>query len=77
MVKKQRKCSLSETYFGYVDTLLDSLVLFNAVINNKLPTIQKRLSRVERRSIISGSVFVFKEDEAGIKKKKKKKIKRN
>jgi hypothetical protein len=68
MVKKQRKCSLSETYFGYVETLLDSLILFNAVINNKLPTIQKRLSRVERRSIISGSVFVFKEDEAGIKR---------
>jgi len=37
----------------------DALLVFTAVANNRLPLITRRLDAEERRSIISGNVYVW------------------
>ncbi|CAJ0829364.1 3556_t:CDS:2, partial [Entrophospora sp. SA101] len=57
-----------ETYFGYVKSPQDAILLFEACRVGFLSRIQRRLSDKERSSIRSGSVFVWDEREAGMRR---------
>jgi hypothetical protein len=57
-----------ETYHGYVRTPTDAIRLFEACRLGILPRVQRRLSEKERQSIRSGSVFVWDEREAGMRR---------
>ncbi|TGJ79547.1 hypothetical protein E0Z10_g9217 [Xylaria hypoxylon] len=57
-----------ETYNGYVRTPADAIKLFEACRLGLLPRVQRRLSEKERQSIRSGSVFVWDEREAGMRR---------
>lgn len=57
-----------ETYNGYVRTPADAIRLFEACRLGVLPRVQRRLSEKERQSIRSGSVFVWDEREAGMRR---------
>ncbi|KAG6090225.1 hypothetical protein E4U15_007694 [Claviceps sp. LM218 group G6] len=57
-----------ETYHGYVRTPTDAIKLFEACRLGLLPRVQRRLSEKERQSIRSGSVFVWDEREAGMRR---------
>ncbi|KAI9593969.1 Gti1/Pac2 family-domain-containing protein, partial [Syncephalis fuscata] len=55
-----------ETYCGYVETVLDALLLFEACDLNMLTCVKRRLLGEERDHIRSGSVFIWDEDNSGI-----------
>ncbi|RKP07855.1 Gti1/Pac2 family-domain-containing protein, partial [Thamnocephalis sphaerospora] len=55
-----------ESYFGYVETVLDALLIFEACRVGVLSRAHRRLTDQERAAIRSGSVFVWDEDETGI-----------
>ncbi|KAJ3099289.1 hypothetical protein HDU97_003307 [Phlyctochytrium planicorne] len=60
-----------ETFFGYLDTPQDALILMEAARLNGLgllPKVKSRLSSAERSAIRSGSIFVFDQEEASIKR---------
>ncbi|KAI9722850.1 MAG: Altered inheritance of mitochondria protein 24, mitochondrial [Chrysothrix sp. TS-e1954] len=57
-----------ETYIGHVRTPADSIILFEACRLGLLPRVQRRLSEKERQQIKSGSVFVWDEREAGMRR---------
>ncbi|KAJ5130615.1 uncharacterized protein N7515_006654 [Penicillium bovifimosum] len=57
-----------ETYHGHVRTPADAIILFEACRIGLLPRVQRRLSEKERQSIRSGSVFVWDEREAGMRR---------
>jgi hypothetical protein len=57
-----------ETYHGYVRTPGDAIKLFEACRLGLLPRVQRRLSEKERQIIRSGSVFVWDEREAGMRR---------
>ena len=57
-----------ETYDGHVRTPADAIILFEACRLGLLPRVQRRLSEKERQSIKSGSVFVWDEREAGMRR---------
>lgn len=57
-----------ETYNGHVRTPADAILLFEACRLGLLPRVQRRLSEKERQSIKSGSVFVWDEREAGMRR---------
>lgn len=57
-----------ETYYGYIRTCADAILIFQACQNGLLPRLQGRLSERERQSIRSGSVFVWDEDEGGMRR---------
>jgi hypothetical protein len=57
-----------ETYYGQVRTPQDAIVLFEACRLGILPRVQRRLSEKERQQIRSGSVFVWDEREAGMRR---------
>ncbi|PVU90444.1 hypothetical protein BB559_004619 [Furculomyces boomerangus] len=57
-----------ETYYGYIDTIEDSLFVFEACRLGKIPKISKRLSESDRKKIRSGSVFVWDETKSSIKR---------
>lgn len=57
-----------ETYYGYVRTPADAIKLFEACRLGLLPRVQRRLSEKERTAIRSGSVFVWDEREAGMRR---------
>uniref|UniRef100_A0A060T4T8 ARAD1B02200p n=1 Tax=Blastobotrys adeninivorans TaxID=409370 RepID=A0A060T4T8_BLAAD len=57
-----------ESYYGYVRTPLDAILLFEACRLGVLPRIQRRLSEKERQAIRSGSVFIWDEAEAGMRR---------
>jgi len=57
-----------ETYYGHVRSPADAILLFEACRLNVLPRVQRRLSEKERASIRSGSVFVWDEREAGMRR---------
>lgn len=57
-----------ETYHGHVRTPLDAIILFEACRRGILPRVQRRLSEKERHAIVSGSVFVWDEREAGMRR---------
>jgi hypothetical protein len=57
-----------ETYFGYIDSTFDALIIIEACRQGILKRVAHRLSEPERRRIRSGSVFVFEERESKIKR---------
>jgi Gti1/Pac2 family transcription factor len=57
-----------DTYHGHVRTPADAIKLFEACRLGLLPRVQRRLSEKERQSIKSGSVFVWDEREAGMRR---------
>jgi len=57
-----------ETYYGQVRSPSDAIVLFEACRLGILPRVQRRLSEKERQQIRSGSVFVWDEREAGMRR---------
>ena len=57
-----------ETYYGHIRTLADTIILFEACRIGLLARVQRRLSEKERQSIRSGSVFVWDEQEAGLRR---------
>jgi hypothetical protein len=57
-----------DTYHGHVRTPADAIKLFEACRLGLLPRVQRRLSEKERQSIRSGSVFVWDEREAGMRR---------
>jgi hypothetical protein len=57
-----------ETYCGLVRTPADAIKLFEACRLGIFPRVQRRLSEKERQSIRSGSVFVWDEREAGMRR---------
>ena len=57
-----------ETFYGMVDSTVDALRIFEMCRQGKLGRVQRRLQERERRMIRSGSVFVFDEQESGIKR---------
>lgn len=57
-----------ETYQGLVRTPLDAIYLFEACRQGLLPRVQRRLSEKERQAITVGSVFVWDEREAGMRR---------
>ncbi|RKO93500.1 gluconate transport inducer 1/Pac2, partial [Blyttiomyces helicus] len=57
-----------ETFRGFVSTLEDALLLFEACRLGYLRRIQRRLSEREKSHISSGSVWVWDEDEALVKR---------
>ena len=59
---------MMETYNGHVRTPADAIILFEACRLGLLPRVQRRLSEKERQSIKSGSVFVWDEREAGMRR---------
>lgn len=60
--------SAMDTYYGHVRTPADAIKLFEACRLGVLPRVQRRLSEKERQSIKSGSVFVWDEREAGMRR---------
>ncbi|GAA95276.1 uncharacterized protein L969DRAFT_92465 [Mixia osmundae IAM 14324] len=56
------------TFFGYVETTLDALLVFEACHRGILAKVPRRLQDKEKELIRSGSIFVFDEKEAGIKR---------
>jgi Gti1/Pac2 family len=57
-----------ETYFGYIKCTQDALVLFKACQLGIVPRVRRRLSDRERSNIRSGSVFIWYEREAGMRR---------
>ncbi|OAA65271.1 cyclic-AMP independent regulatory protein [Niveomyces insectorum RCEF 264] len=57
-----------ETYHGIIRAPADAIKLFEACRLGLLPRVQRRLSEKERQAIRSGSVFVWDEREAGMRR---------
>jgi hypothetical protein len=57
-----------ESFHGYLQSKDDALIIFAACTQGILPRVSKRLDHSDRKSIKSGSVFVFDERESGIKR---------
>lgn len=57
-----------ETYRGHVRSHADAIKLFEACRLGLLPRVQRRLSEKERQSVTSGSVFIWEEKEAGMRR---------
>ncbi|KAJ2892920.1 Gti1/Pac2 family protein [Zalerion maritima] len=60
--------TMMETYHGQIRTPADAIKLFEACRLGLLPRVQRRLSEKERGAIRSGSVFVWDEREAGMRR---------
>lgn len=57
------------TFFGYIESNRDSLLLIQAVLDGKLQTVSRRPYEIERSQLIkSGNIFVFIEEKSGIKR---------
>ncbi|ORX87733.1 hypothetical protein K493DRAFT_385762 [Basidiobolus meristosporus CBS 931.73] len=57
-----------ETYHGYIESVHDALLIFEACRLGYLSRVQRRLADKERRNIRSGSVFIWEEGESGIRR---------
>lgn len=53
---------------GWIETTGDALLILEAARRGIIPRVTRRLVDSERKMISSGSVFVFDEDESGIKR---------
>ncbi|KAF9074567.1 Gti1/Pac2 family-domain-containing protein [Rhodocollybia butyracea] len=53
---------------GWIETTQDALLILEAARQGLVPRVRRRLVDSERKLITSGSVFVFDEDESGIKR---------
>ncbi|KAL2268383.1 hypothetical protein VTJ83DRAFT_3229 [Remersonia thermophila] len=68
MDEARRAPLMMETYYGAVRSPADAIKLFEACRLGLLPRVQRRLSEKERQAIRSGSVFVWDEREAGMRR---------
>ncbi|KAJ1914841.1 Gluconate transport-inducing protein [Mycoemilia scoparia] len=59
---------MTETYYGFIETSHDALLVFEACRLNLLTRVQRRFGERERQSIRSGSVFVWDEEESGMRR---------
>ncbi|KAL9542184.1 hypothetical protein MBANPS3_008735 [Mucor bainieri] len=66
--RQQKNVPVTETFYGYIETTRDSLLLFEACKRGLLPRITRRLQDKERILIRSGTIFCFDEHESGIKR---------
>ncbi|KAK9728475.1 Gluconate transport-inducing protein [Basidiobolus ranarum] len=57
-----------ETYFGYIESVHDALLVIESCRLGYLHRVQRRLSEKERQSIRSGSVYVWEEEESGMRR---------
>ncbi|KAJ1971432.1 Global transcription regulator sge1, partial [Dimargaris xerosporica] len=57
-----------ETFFGFVETTKDALLLFQAVHRGRLPIVERRFTETEKQAIRPGSIFIFNERDSGIKR---------
>lgn len=57
-----------ETFHGWVQTIDDAIILLEACLTGVLPMLSRRLSINEKKCIRSGSVFVFDENRANIRR---------
>ena len=57
-----------ETFYGLVENTLDALRIFQMCRDGRLNRVRRRLHERERRLIRSGSIFVFDEEESGIRR---------
>ncbi|CAO3642493.1 unnamed protein product, partial [Cunninghamella blakesleeana] len=55
--KKKKVMPVVETFYGYVETTRDSLILLEASRQGILPRVRRRLQEQERQLIKSGAVF--------------------
>ncbi|KAG8962504.1 hypothetical protein FRC03_004189 [Tulasnella sp. 419] len=55
-------------FCGFIETTEDALLILEAARRRLIPRVTRRLSDRERKLIASGSVFVFEEEESGIKR---------
>ncbi|KAI0033596.1 Gti1/Pac2 family-domain-containing protein, partial [Vararia minispora EC-137] len=53
---------------GWIETTGDALIILEAARRGLIPRVTRRLVDAERKMITSGSVFVFDEEESGIKR---------
>ncbi|KAL1923008.1 uncharacterized protein VTP21DRAFT_9384 [Calcarisporiella thermophila] len=60
--------SVTETFYGFIESTQDALLLFEACRRGILPRVCRRLQEKERKLVRSGSVFIFDERESGIKR---------
>lgn len=58
----------AESYYGYVETVEDAVMIVEACRFGRLLRVKRRLLEKERQAIRSGSVFVFVERESGIRR---------
>ncbi|ODV93082.1 hypothetical protein PACTADRAFT_20429, partial [Pachysolen tannophilus NRRL Y-2460] len=60
---------LTPTYYGYIGSTKDALLIIQATLNNQLLAVPRRPHEKERSSLIrSGNIFVFIEERSGIKR---------
>ncbi|KAJ1823038.1 Gluconate transport-inducing protein, partial [Coemansia sp. RSA 2599] len=59
---------MTETYHGFIDTAHDALLIFEACNSGFLPRVQRRFSDRERQTIRSGAVYVWDEEETGMRR---------
>jgi hypothetical protein len=57
-----------ETYFGYIETIQDALLIFESCRLGRLPRVHRRLNERERRGLRSGSVYVWDEEESDVRR---------
>ncbi|ORX94448.1 hypothetical protein K493DRAFT_191703, partial [Basidiobolus meristosporus CBS 931.73] len=57
-----------QTYFGYIESVLDALLVIEACRLGYLNRVQRRLSEKERQNLQSGSVYVWEEEESGMRR---------
>lgn len=57
-----------QTYHGYVRISLDAIYLLEACRTDRLPRVKRRFSEKERPLIRAGSIFVWDEQETGMKR---------
>ena len=60
--------TLDPPFKGYVETTFDALLVFQAARRGMIPRVTRRLIERERGMVQSGAVFVFDEQESGIKR---------
>ncbi|KAJ2807497.1 Gluconate transport-inducing protein [Coemansia guatemalensis] len=59
---------MTETYHGFIDTAYDALLIFEACNSGMLPKVQRRFSDRERQKIRSGAVYVWDEEDTGMRR---------
>ena len=59
---------LDPPFRGYIETTFDALLVFEAARRGMIPRVTRRLIERERGMVQSGAVFVFDEQESGIKR---------
>lgn len=57
-----------ETFYGWIEDTEDALRVFELCRKGQLGRVRRRLHDEERQLIRSGSIFVFEEDESGMKR---------